>query len=210
LILYLAFVFGDNLGEGLFSWYKWDFGQGVISAIDDWIGVLIIGIFAIIIFKYIVLIVASPFMSYLSEQLERQMDSYPAHSNFILSEALADLKRGIVLNMRNFIREILTVGLLFLLGLIPLLTIFVPILIFIIQAYYAGFGNLDYFLERHYKVRGSVRFVRNHKFLAIGNGAIFLGLLMIPVIGWFIAPFFATIAGTLAAVSRVKAASSST
>ena len=206
LILYFAYLFGDNLGNSIFSWYKWDFGSKFIESIEDWVGGIIIAIFAVLIFKYVVLIVSAPIMSFLSEQLERQLTHYPPHSSFTLKQFLDDLVRGIIINLRNITRELLIVGVLLLLGLIPVFTIFIPILIFIVQSYYAGFGNLDYFLERHYKVRGSVRFVHNHRFLAIGNGAVFLVLLMVPVLGWFVAPFFGTIASTACAVPRLERA----
>lgn len=207
LIFYSAFAFGDELGKGLFSWYKWDLGQEFIAAIDDWVGGIIIGIFSIAIFKYLVIIISAPLMSFLSEQLERQKEGIPKHQTFSFVQAFGDFKRGIVLNLRNLLREILIVGLILILGLFPLFTLFAAPLIFLVQAFYAGFGNLDYFLERHYKVSGAVKFAKRHRFLAIGNGIIFLLLLMIPILGWFLAPFFSTIAGTLAAIERLEPAS---
>jgi CysZ protein len=90
---------------------------------------------------------------------------------------LKDLIRGLRLAIRNIIRELFFTILLFLVGLIPLFSPFVSIAIFILQAYYAGFGNMDFTLERHFNVKGSVRFVRQHRGIAIGNGAFFLLLL---------------------------------
>ena len=42
---------------------------------------------------------------------------------------------------------------------------------------------MDYTLERHFKYKESVAFIRQHRGLAIGNGIGFLLLLFIPVIG---------------------------
>ncbi len=201
-LFYSAFQYGDIFGQSIFSWYKWDFGKDLISAIDDWVGIIIIAIFGVLIFKYIVLIVSSPIMSFLSEQYERQTTSFPALTSFSFLQVFQDLKRGVLLNLRNLFRELFIVGMLMVVGIFPVFTLFVAPLIFIVQSYFAGFGNLDYFLERHHDINGAVSFVKRYRFLAIGNGAVFLLLLMIPVLGWFIAPFFATLSGTIGAISR--------
>ena len=73
----------------------------------------------------------------------------------------------------------------------------------LLQAYYAGFGNMDFFLERHYGVKGSASFVRRYNGAAFANGVIFLLILLIPVIGLVLAPFMATIAATKVCYDRL-------
>ena len=94
--------------------------------------------------------------------------------------------RGIRINLRNLSREILFMIPLLILSLIPVVGIIATILIFLIQAYYVGFGNMDYTMERYFTYKESVRFVRKHRGTAIGNGIVFVLMLFIPIIGFII------------------------
>jgi len=78
------------------------------------------------------------------------------------------------------------------------------VLIFAVQAYYAGFGNFDFYMERHFSVRDSVKFVRLNRGLAFANGAIFLGILAVPVVGVIFAPILCAIAATLAIDPKIN------
>lgn len=116
---------------------------------------------------------------------------------------MSDLARGLRIALRNIFRELGATMLLLLLGLAPIFAPFSAILIFIIQSYYAGFSNLDFALERHYRFRESVKFVQNNRMLAIGNGAVFMFLLY-TFIGLLVALPLGTVAATIAATKRVK------
>ena len=60
-----------------------------------------------------------------------------------------------------------------LLSIIPVIGIFFYcIIISLCKHIYAGFGNMDYTLERHFKYKESIQFVKNNKGLAIGNGIV--------------------------------------
>jgi CysZ protein len=204
IILFLSVrAYADDFGLWLLSWWSWDFGRPFIEGASKWIGGIIMGVLSFTLFKYVVLILAAPFMSPLSEKIEKMATGVSSDVGFSAAVMLQDLVRGLRINLRNLLRELIfTLGLL-ILGLIPVFSIISGILIFLIQAYYAGFGNMDYTLERYYRVRSSVRFVRGHKGLAIGNGAVFMLLLGIPVIGVIVALPLSTIAATLETTRRI-------
>ncbi len=66
---------------------------------------------------------------------------------------------------------------------IPVIGIISTVFLFLVQSYYAGFGNMDYTLERHFKYGESLKFVRNHSGIAMGNGIVFMAMLFIPLVG---------------------------
>lgn len=108
------------------------------------------------------------------------------------------------MSLRNLTREILwTLGLL-IVGFIPIVGMISGPAILLVQAYFAGFGNMDYTLERHFGVRDSASFVKDYRGLAIANGGVFMVLLMVPVLGLFVAPSLATVAGALETVERLE------
>jgi len=82
-------------------------------------------------------------------------------------------------------------------GWIPVIGWAFTLLSFLIQAYYAGFGNIDYTLERHLSYKESIAFVKQNRGMAIGNGIIFMLFLLIPFIGFiFVLPLSVTAATT--------------
>ena len=72
------------------------------------------------------------------------------------------------------------------------------------QSYYAGFGNIDFTLERYYRVRGSIGFIRHNRGMAIGNGMVYL-LLYLSVIGFVFALPLGTIAGAVESLKKLEA-----
>ncbi|MEM1323158.1 MAG: EI24 domain-containing protein [Bacteroidota bacterium] len=199
-----AWSFSGSIGSWLMAWYPFEWGSELLAGAANFIGLLLIVTGGLIVYKHLVMVIVSPFMSPLSEKVENYLMGEPLAGNGLtLSGAIGDLIRGLRIALRNIIRELFLVGILFLLSWIPILTPFTTALIFIVQAYYAGAGNMDYLLERHYSVRGSVRFVRDYRGLAVGNGSIFL-LLLMTGIGFLIAPPLGTIAATIEGVKRLE------
>ncbi|MEL6842046.1 MAG: EI24 domain-containing protein [Bacteroidota bacterium] len=199
-----------SIAQGTADWDGWFWGslEWVVDKIVSAgaISFLVLMAFLIVFFffgKYIVLIIAAPFMGPVSEKVE---ELYRGHKIEITSNFFSDLWRGIRISVRNLIREFFLTILFLFFNLIPVIGSLVgTVLTLGIQAYYAGFGNMDYTLERKkFGRKDSVRFVRQHAGLAIGNGTIFLLLFAIPFLGWFLAPAFATVAATVATIQRME------
>lgn len=181
LIGLAAWGFSDNIGAFIAKIWFWEWGAETFRSISDILGAIFIIAIGLVFYKHIIMALSAPFMSPVSEKIEKHLlGDQHQHRD---TTNTAQLWRGVRINTRNLGMELLFTIPLLLLSLIPVLNIITSVLIFIIQAYYAGFGNMDYTLERHFKYDESVKFVRSHSGIAIGNGTIFMAMLLIPVVG---------------------------
>lgn len=206
------FAYGGGeaaLESFLMGLFPWEWGKEAISAIIEWIPFwlfLMIGLSALMFFlgKYLIMVIASPFMGALSEKVEEITTGVKpkSDSNFFL-----DLIRGLRIAVRNLLREILLGLVILLFHLLPVIgSLIATALTFLIAAYYAGFGNMDFTLERKsFNVQQSVKFVRADRWGTIGNGIGFLVVLFIPVLGWFLAPAYGTVSATQLVLRRMNA-----
>lgn len=180
-IVSLAWGLSGKAGGIIAKAWPWEWGATAVQSLSQVIGGLLVFVMGLLAYKHIVLALASPFISSVSEKVEAHL--YPGVHQYRNTSEASQLMRGIKINLRNLCWEFgLTIPIL-LLGLIPVVGIFSAALIFLIQAYYAGFGSMDCTLERHYGFRESVSFVKNNRGAAIGNGILFTLLLLVPVIG---------------------------
>ena len=202
IVISLSYGLSDNLGDVIDNLWKWDWGQSVVNKIAQVFGGLLILVMGALVFKQILLVVLAPFMSILSAKVEEQLTGNKENLNFSFGKAMSDILRGLRLAIRNVIRELLATLLLFTIGLIPIFTPFTTIFIFLLQSYYAGFGNTDYALERHFNYRNSIKYVHQNRGVTLGNGIVFM-LLFLSVVGFFLAVPLSTVAATLQTVKRV-------
>ncbi|WP_298778834.1 EI24 domain-containing protein [uncultured Polaribacter sp.] len=196
LIAIEAYVLSDNIGEYISKIWIWDLGKETFTSISNFIGGLIILIIGLILYKHIIMALSAPFMTPVSEKIEKHFygDLKHLHRKTTNTEQLI---RGIRINVRNLFKELLITLPILLLKFIPVVNIFSTLLLFLVQAYYAGFGNMDYTLERHLNYKKSVSFVGQNKGYAIGNGLVFMLFLLIPIIGIIIVlPLSVTAAST--------------
>lgn len=176
-----AWGLSDNLGAFISKIWFWEWGSETFRTISEFIGALIIIAFGLIIYRHIVMALSAPFMSPVSEKIEKHLFG-ENHSHRKTSNA-EQLWRGVRINVRNLLMELMLTIPIILIGFIPVIGIISSILLFLVQSYYAGFGNMDYTLERHYKYSESIKFVSRNRGLAIGNGMVFMFMLLIPFIG---------------------------
>lgn len=177
-----AYVLSDNVGGYIAKIWIWDWGKETFTSISNFVGGVIVLVIGLILYKHIIMALSAPFMSPVSEKIERYYYGDTTHLHRKTSNS-DQLIRGIRINIRNLLKELLITIPILLLKFIPIVNIFSTILLFLVQAYYAGFGNMDYTLERHLDYKKSVDFVGENKGFAIGNGIVFMLFLFIPIIG---------------------------
>ncbi len=166
-----------------------------------WISVLVLAIMSC---KHVILILFSPFLSRLSELVEQIAYGRPS-GPFTWKQFFRDIIRSIVINIRIIFLTILFCLPAWMIAFVPIAgTIVSAILLFLIQSYYSGFGFVDYTLERkRYSVKDSVVFVKRNRSGVTGVGMQFMALMLIPVVGWFFAPAYATVSATLISLGKM-------
>ncbi len=177
----LAYSFSDNIGLFISKIWVWEWGKETFTTISQIFGGVLIIVIGLVLYKHIIMALSAPFMSPVSEKIELHLlGAKHQHRNTSFQQ---QLWRGIRLNVRNLFMELCLTVLILIISFIPIIGWITSILLFVVQAYYAGFGNMDYTLERHYKYKESISFVRKHRGIAIGNGIVFMLFLLVPVIG---------------------------
>jgi len=199
LMLLLGFVYLSTVVNYIILNWVPGYLQGsimeIILLILLWISLFLL---LFITYRHVVLALLAPFLSTLSEKIESIIENKPA-VKFQLKQAVKDLIRGIRINLRIMILSILFSLLTWFLILLPaagaLLSLIVSV---IIQSYYSGFALYDYTLERRrYSVKESITFIQNKRAAVTGIGFGFFIFSLIPLIGWFLAPAYGTVAATL-------------
>ncbi|SDU15952.1 CysZ protein [Polaribacter sp. Hel1_33_78] len=182
IIGFTAYGLSDTIGQFLAKIWIWDWGKETVTTIASFVSAIFVLVIGLIVYKHIILALSAPFMSAVSEKIEIHVNG-SLKVNHRKTTFQQQLWRGIRINSRNLVKELLITIPILLLKFIPLVNIFSTILLFLLQAYYAGFGNMDYTLERHLNYEESINFVGKNKGVSIGNGIVFMVCLLIPVIG---------------------------
>jgi CysZ protein len=203
VILVIIWFTFDDMGDLVIKLWPWERGKNIVEVTGGIIGSLIlIGTFALTL-KYTIIIALGPFLSPLSEKVEKSINQRKYDPNG-LSDNVKLMGRGLTVALSLMFFELLFTIPLYILMLIPGSAVVLVPLIFIIQSYYAGRGNMDFILERRFNVRPSLRMSRKHKWLAIGNGVVYMFLIS-TIIGVFFAPILSVVGLTIELVNRLDA-----
>lgn len=202
LSYFLSEDIGNYIANFWFStFWPWDHGKNTIHNISNFLGALIVIVVGFIAFKHLIMALSAPFIGPISNIIEEDLTGMVSQREN--SSSLQLLSRGLRIALRNFIRELLLTLPILCFGLIPVIGLLSPILFFLLQSYFAGFGNMDPTLERHLSYKESILFVKKNKGLAIGNGVVFVLFLFIPFFGVLLVLPFSVTAATIATVKLI-------
>jgi len=202
MILLVSFSLSGSIGSYIASFWSWDFGQETIHAISRFFGGLLIVIIGFISFKHIIMVLSAPFMGPISKIIEDDINGVVSQVKPSTTSGL--LIRGIRISLRNLLRELVLTIPILMFGLIPVVGFFSVVILFLMQAYFVGFGNMDYTLERHFSYQKSVFFVQKNRGLAMGNGIVFMLFLLIPFIGVILVHPLSVTAATIVTVKSIN------
>lgn len=171
-----------------------------LNVVSVWVIHLLLWYFLGRLMKYVILIITSPLLAWLSEKAEKIITGrdYP----FSLWQLLKDAWRGILITLRNLFLEILMIAGGFILSLFfPAGGIFITLALFLVNCYFMGFSMYDYYTERRkMNIRRSVAFMRSNRMQVLGLGFAFNLMAWVPFADWVIAP----VNGAIGAVLSLK------
>ena len=177
--------------------------------------VLALSLFAVgvsggfILYRNAIMVLYSPILAYLSEASERHaygtVPEGPSRG-ITLRGACASAMRGTGLSLLTVLFALLGLLVGLVISLIPLIGgLAAAVLVPAWQFYLAGVGFCDPPLERRgYRIRHTLRHAWRFKWRTLGQGTGFSLLLLLPVVGWFLAPSYGVVAGTLGTVAILK------
>ena len=141
----------------------------------------------------------------MSEKVESHVTGVPGPP-FSLLKTIYDMWRALVLGILLLTLSLVVLIFAFLFNLAPVVGgVIYLVLATTSQFFFNGATLIDPTLERHgYRIRQSLKYMNRKKGRMLGLGAGFHLLLLVPILGWFLAPSFGVVAATLAELQRKK------
>jgi CysZ protein len=173
-----------------------------ILTIFMWLAGIYVGF---LLFRNVIMILYSPVLAHLSETAEdRELGN--EKQAFDWKGMLHSAGRGTGMSVLSLVMALAALVLGWGLALVPVVGGLVAIAwMAVTQFYLAGLGFCDPPMERRMKSVGQTfSHAWRHRGRTIGHGVGFSVLLLIPVAGWFLAPSYGIVAGTLGVIDTQK------
>lgn len=205
-------------GFGISDWIK-DLIESSADKSNGWIKTaifaikIIMPIVCFILFIFIGGTIVNLLMSPIYTKLSELTDTYITGRTFQTDakQTMKDIWRTVVISITNIFKQLFFTLLCLLLNIIPVIgSIASVVMIFLINAYYFGYGFMDYTNERARRSpKVSNKVTSRYKYLAITNGAIY-ALPLYCFCGTFIAAFLGGVSTIAATISQLELESQDT
>lgn len=206
-VSYLADWLNNQLAE-LLDHYHWlpDWAAW-LQSLFYWIFWIIIRVTLYFVMAFIggslILLLMSPILTLLSDAVAVRLGNQKV--DFSFTQFIRDFARAAGLALKNGVIQIILSILCFFIGLIPMVGIVAPFLLFTLNAYFFGFNFIDYSLERkRLTATESTCFIWKNKVKTIILGTPFALWLLIPFIGSLTSGFIAVISTVAATIDIEK------
>jgi CysZ protein len=201
-VMYTAWVYSADITDwAILKLNAWDFSIRYPWMIRYVVRILLyIFLFTLYLktYKYMVMILLAPALAYMAERTQELATG--ARQNFQMGVFIKNIIRGLAMSLRNMLVEIPLTILLFVLSFIPVIGLGATAALFYVESYFWGLAMVDYRNElQGMGVRQSIKTIRAHQGLAVANGAVFVLMLAIPVVGLMVAPALSVVAAGLGA-----------
>src|SRR5690606_12721168 len=134
-------------------------------------------------------LIGSPFNGFLAEKLEARLTAHTPPSSGRVVETLLAVKNAILSELAKFGYLLSRVIPLFILGFIPGLNLFAPLLWFIFGSWMLALEYMDYPMGNHGMVFADERRkLSAHRGLMLGFGCAILLMTLVPILNFFAMP----------------------
>lgn len=208
LLIFLFYYLSTKMSFSLFSHLSsmanlQEYSKLAYYLIRILVGIIVYMVY-FLVYKGLILVLLSPFLSYISEQVEEDLTG--TETKFSLKQNIKFIVRGLVVSSKYLLFEISGTLLILTLGFIPVINLFAPLLLLLIQGFFAGASIIDYTLERReMSSTQSFGFVKSNFLFTTLSGIIFILFFMLPIVGMFMAPLVGCVAitrGTLELLTK--------
>lgn len=159
---------------------------------------LLLLIFYFSLLRLLYQLVCAPLIAYLNRRSHAYATGEKAQVS--MQPLLQDVLRIWAVILKNALWQTVYFITLIIISLVPVIGWITPLAGLLAECYYSGYPRIDLACKRlGIDMPKAAHFISLHKGLAIGNGMVFYGMVIVPVIGWVVAPVYAVIAATLTA-----------